>query len=392
MRRSSPNPKPNSNSKPTSNPQSLNSKLSITLAPPPLPPPVLKVSESTQPVVQVASTGLYALKAEHKKRAREWGPAKKVSLGDGMLNVGTLMNVLNIVTPERTVRLQGEDPHLVVEWANAINTLIRGGGGDAGPGGPTRQGLETGERPSLNGGKNGRPSLMRSSSSNSSGSGSGSLVKKPKPSPPKGLPPAQRRRPSQEPPAASSVDTAEVQNVMRASSWAGPLEPPTPPGQVENVMQGMAATPREGEGEEMEPVHVVAFKVGLSDMTMEQFNESKRANFRYEVALRLGVPMRAVQIEASAGSVNVDVTVKVADAASAQTLAATVEAAKGNIVDPVMFGPCEVSGIEVKVTEPARQVRAGQPLKPLVLDPLVDEEEGHPSEAPQKCAGCCTVS
>jgi len=345
-----------------------------------------KVSESTQPVVQVASTGLYALKAEHKKRAREWGPAKKVSLGDGMLNVGTLMNVLNIVTPERTVRLQGEDPHLVVEWANTINTLIKGGG-DAG--GPARQGLETGERPSLNGGnpgnpsrqslsKNGRPSLMRS------GSGSGNLVRKSKPPPPKGLPPAQRRRPSQE------LDTAEVQNVMRASSLSEPLEPPTPPGQVENVMQGMAATPREGEGEEMEPVHVVAFKVGLSDMTMEQFNESKRANFRYEIALRLGVPMRAVQIEASAGSVNVDVTVKVADAASAQTLAATAEGARVNIVDPVMFGPCEVSGIEVKVTEPAR--RAGQPLKPLVLDPLVDEEEDHRLEAPQKCAGCCTVS
>ena len=230
----------------------------------------------------VASTGLYVLKSEHKKRAKEWGPAEKVSLRLG----GNLMNVLNIVTPERTIRLQGEDPHLVVEWANTINTLVRGGASAGGGGSAlgsigeddsTRQGLGggggrgggNGERPSLNGGRsshrlslNGRPSLSHSGSSH------GRSLLKSKPPPPKGLPPPQRRRPSKEPQGAQAQGgQGEVQNVMRAASGAAPLElePPTPPGQVENVMQGMAASPRQGEGvaSDAKPVHVVAFTVGL---------------------------------------------------------------------------------------------------------------------------------
>ena len=91
--------------------------------------------------------------------------------------------------------------------------------------------------------------------------------------------------------------------------------------------------------------HIVSFKVGLPDMTMDAFNDEMQTSFIADVATKLEVEPDAVDIAASAGSVNVDVKVSVADAEAASTVAASAEAAKTDLVNPDTFGPCEVSGV-----------------------------------------------
>ena len=64
----------------------------------------------------------------------------------------------------------------------------------------------------------------------------------------------------------------------------------------------------------------------------------------------------AVDLAASAGSVNVDVKVTVDDPAAASAVAASASAAKSGLVDESVFGPCEVSGVET--TETRAEARA----------------------------------
>ena len=59
------------------------------------------------------------------------------------------------------------------------------------------------------------------------------------------------------------------------------------------------------------PKHIVSFKVGLPDMTMDAFDDEMQTSFKADVATKLNVEPDDVDIEASAGSVNVDVKVSV---------------------------------------------------------------------------------
>ena len=97
------------------------------------------------------------------------------------------------------------------------------------------------------------------------------------------------------------------------------------------------------------------------------FPPTNRCTNKGDVAAKLGVSPTAVDLKASAGSVNVDVKVTVDDPAAASAVAAS--AAKSGLVDESVFGPCEVSGVETPETRAearaAAEVTIGTPPPPL---------------------------
>ena len=99
--------------------------------------------------------------------------------------------------------------------------------------------------------------------------------------------------------------------------------------------------------------HEVSFKVALTDMDIADFDDAKQEQFKGDVATKLEVDKGAVDVTASAGSVNVDVKVAVEDPDAASAVAKSAKAAKSDLVDESVFGPSKVSGVKAKSVDPA---------------------------------------
>merc|ERR1711998_799429 len=87
-----------------------------------------------------------------------------------------------------------------------------------------------------------------------------------------------------------------------------------------------------------EETHAVEFVSTLPNLTLGEFDEALRREYVRGAASALGIEIKAVTIvSARAGSLIVDVRVTVADLPAATAIA-----------DSETFGPCEVSGVQVK--------------------------------------------
>ena len=98
-----------------------------------------------------------------------------------------------------------------------------------------------------------------------------------------------------------------------------------------------------------EETHAVEFVSTLPNLTLVEFDEALRREYVRGAASALGIEIKAVTIvSARAGSLIVDVRVTVADLPAATAMADRLADPTFAIVDSETFGPCEVSGVQVK--------------------------------------------